>query len=455
MGKPFSLTPVTVPRVDTNYRRILTPLPHPESVPLLLRLQAAEPISMQGQPPLIWHRAEGVNVYDAYGNVWLDWSSGVLVTNAGHGHPAVKQAIRDQADQGLLHNYVFPSAERMELCELLASIAPPGLNKVFLVTTGSETTECALKLMRTHGLTVGGPRKNVVVSFGAAFHGRTLGAQQMGGMPALKDWIVHLDPGLVQVPFPDGFRHTDTRFEGFLEALAAAGVSGEQVAGVISETYQGVGPDFLPVEYAQRLRAWCDEQQAVLTFDEVQAGFGRCGTRWGFEHYGVTPDLICCGKGISSSLPLGAVIGRPELLDLYPPGSMTSTHSGNPVCCAAAIASIQAIEDGLIENARVQGDLLRARLSALQAKHPTRIGAAHAVGLVAGLQMVVPGTTEPDADAAHAIVEGCFQRGLLFFAPVGVGGACVKISPPLCIDAAAIEEGCDVLQAVTDEVLIR
>jgi len=454
MGKPFDLTPRDVAPVDTAYRRISGQLPHPESVKLIERLRAAEPVSMQGQPPVVWDHAEGCQVYDAHGNKWLDFSSGVLVTNAGHSHPRIQAAVVQQAQHGLLHHYCFPAAPRVELVELLASLAPNGLNKVFLLTTGSETTECAVKLMRTHGLNDGGPAKSVIVSFGNAFHGRTLGAQMIGGMPALKDWIVNLDPGMVQVPFPDGFRVEDTSFELFEQTLAELGVAPENVAGVICETYQGVGPDFLPVEYAQRLRAWCDQQDAVLCFDEVQAGFGRCGRWWGFELYDVVPDLICCGKGISSGLPLGAVIGRPELMDQYPPGSMTSTHTGNPVCCRAAIENIKAIRDeGMVENAARLGETLATRLNALGEQYPARIGAVRSVGLVAGLQMVYPGTKDPDHDTAHAIIESCYRKGLLFFAPVGVGGGCVKICPPLCIEAAALAEGCDVLAEAVGEVL--
>ncbi|MBI2302147.1 MAG: aspartate aminotransferase family protein [Armatimonadetes bacterium] len=452
MGKPFDLTPRDVAPVHTRLRRIQPPFPHPEAVALIRRLYAAEPVSMQGQPPVVWDRAEGFQVHDPWGNTWLDWSSGVLVANAGHSHPAIKAAIHAQADRDLLHNYCFPSQERLELVELLRSIAPEGLDKVFLLTTGSETTECALKLSRAHGMQVGGRRKSVVVSFGNAFHGRTLGAQLIGGIPALKEWILHLDPGIVQVPFPDGYRVTDTSFDSFLYGLSALGVGPEDVAGVIVETYQGVGPDFLPVEYAQRLRNWCAEQQVVLTFDEVQAGFGRCGRRWGFELYGVVPDLICCGKGISSSLPLGAVIGREVVMDLFPAGSMTSTHTGNPVCCAAAVANIKALEGGLIDNARRMGEVLAPRIRAIGEAHPERIGVAKSVGLVGGLQCVHPGTTDPDPDTAHAVIERCLEQGLLFFGAVGVGGACVKICPPLCITREGIEEGCDVLAATVAEV---
>jgi 4-aminobutyrate aminotransferase-like enzyme len=455
MGKPFDITPQTVPHVETPYRRIRTQIPHPESVPVLERLLKFEPRSMSGQPPIVWERAEGFQVYDRHGNQWLDWSSGVLVTNAGHAHPAVRQAVIDQAESGLLHSYCFPNEERAELAELLVSLAPEGLDKCFLLTTGSETTECALKLARSWGQRTGGPEKIGIVSFSQGFHGRTMGAQQMGPLGGGNQWIRNLDPDIRHVPFPDGYRVEDTSFDLFLRTLDEQGVTPDRIAGVITETYQGVGPDFMPVEYAQQLRRWCDDHGVVLIFDEVQAGFGRCGTMWGFEHYGVTPDLITCGKGITSSLPLGAVLGRQSIMDQYDPGSMTSTHSGNPVCCRAAVASVRAIlDEGMVENARRLEGVLLPALEAIQAKHPDVIGCVHGKGLVAGLQMVKPGTKDPDHDLAHRIIELAYQRGLLFFAPVGVGGGCVKISPPLCITEAALRDGIDALdEAVTAALL--
>ena len=409
---------------------------------------------MSGQPPIVWERAEDVSVYDAYGNRWLDWSSGVLVTNAGHCAPAIREAILDQVESRLLHSYCFPNQERADLVDCLVRLAPEGIDKCFLLTTGSETTECALKLARSWGRRLGGERKTRIVSFLQGFHGRTLGAQQMGPLGGGGNWIVHTDPAIHHVPFPDGYRVTDTRFAVFQEALDRQGVPPEEVAGVITETYQGIGPDFLPVEYARALREWCDEHGAVLIFDEVQAGFGRCGTLWGFEHYGVVPDLITCGKGITSSLPLGAVLGRADIMDQFEPGSMTSTHSGNPVCCRAALASVETIVNGgLIENSRRMGELLLEGLLTLQARHPSVIGCVHGKGLVAGLQIVRPGTKDPDPDLAHAIVERSYQKGLLFFAPVGYGGACVKVSPPLTITANAIRDGLEALGEACAEAI--
>jgi len=454
MGKEFSITPRPVPRVETRYRRIVTALPHPDSVATLEKLRMYEPRSMRGQPPVVWERAEDIFVHDKHGNRWLDWSSGVLVANAGHGIPEIRRAIIDQVNSGLLHNYCFPSEERAQLVEALAAVSPPGLKKIFLLTTGSEAVECAFKLARAHGIRAGGRGKIGIVGFERGFHGRTLGSQQTGGMAGQKSWIVNTDPAIINAPFPDGYWQEETSFATFLKAIDRAGLSANDIAGVVMETYQGVGPDFAPKEYVRDLEAWCRENQVVLVFDEVQAGFGRTGKFWAFEHYGVVPDLICCGKGISSSLPLSAVIGREEVMDEFGPGAMTSTHSGNPVCCAAALANLKKIiADDLPAWAAALEPALLDGLQAIQARHPGVVGRITARGLVGGLQTVRPGRKEADSDLAHDIVERCFQRGLLLFGPVGAWGQTVKIAPPLTIPRDALEEGLSVLADATAEAV--
>ena len=454
MAMAFDPTPKAVPPVDTRFRRIVTAIPAPGSVETLRTLQRCEPVSMTGQPPIVWHRAEGIQVYDAYGNMWLDWSSGVVVANAGHGAPEILHAIRGQVEQGLLHSYCFPNAARAALVEYLAGIVPAPLAKVFLLTTGSEATECAIKLARTYGRQRGGPQKLAIVSFERAFHGRTLGAQMIGGIPALKGWIGTLDAAMHQVPFPDGFRTEDVSLDLFRRTLEQQQVDPERVAAVILETFQGGGASFAPTAYIQALAGWCREHGALLVFDEIQAGFGRTGRLFGFEHYGVVPDLMCCGKGLSSSLPVAAVIGRSDVMDLYGPAEMTSTHTGNPVCTAAALASVRkVVEGGLVENARRMGELLLDGLAGLRARYPRVVGAVHGRGLVAGLHLVHPGGKEPDGDLAFAVVEKSFQKGLLLFAPVGFGGATVKVAPPLTIAADAVREGLAVLEEALAEAM--
>ncbi|GAH74289.1 unnamed protein product, partial [marine sediment metagenome] len=229
VGKTYDLKPKLVKQVDTAYRRIVTKIPVPDSMKILEDLRKYEPNSMGGQPLVVWDRAEGIQVYDKYGNMWLDWSCGVLVTSAGHGREEIKEAIVNQVNHGLLHNYCFPSELRVRLVEKLSKLAPEGLDKVFLLTTGSETAECAIKLAQTWGQEIEGNKKIGIISFEGAFHGRTLGAQMIGGIPSLKSWIVNLDPNFHQVPFPGDFRCEDRSFKVFETTLKKKSVTPDQI----------------------------------------------------------------------------------------------------------------------------------------------------------------------------------------------------------------------------------
>lgn len=452
MAKEFPLVPAEAEPVSTKFRKLSGTIPNEETIEHIEKLRTAEPVSMRGQPPVIWDKAEGFNVYDAYGNKWLDFSSGVLVTNAGHGRGKVAEAIITQAGRPLLTTYCFPNQPRIKLVQKLISLSPQGLDKVFLLSTGAETTECALKLMRTYGRKVGGDNKSIIVSFLNSFHGRTLGAQQMTGLAAGKAWIKNLDPEIIHIPFPDGFRCEDTSFALFKKSLSQLEIQPDNVAGVISETYQGVGPNFMPRQYAKELRSWCDKHGVLLCFDEIQAGFGRCGAMWGFELYDIVPDLFCVGKGISGSLPISGVIGPSDVMNLYGPNEMTSTHSGNPICCAAALANIETIEqDGLIENAAKLGPVLKEELAKIKNGFADVVGFAPSVGLVGGVLMVKKHSREPNYELAWDVVNGCFRKGLLLFAPVGIGGGCVKIAPPLCITEDALREGCGVIYEAIEQ----
>ncbi len=451
----YDLNPVEVPTVKTKYRRIRTKLPVPESLPVFQALQGSEPQSMMGQPPVVWDRAEGFQVMDRWGNVWIDWSSGVLITNAGHGRKEIRKALEAALKKPLLSTYVFVHEKRAELTRALQALAPDPPNyQVFLLTTGSEAIENAIKLAKTYALDKYGEKKRYIVGFQNAFHGRTLGAQLAGGIPALKRWIVDEGRTFVQVPFPDGYKNEDISFELFLKTLKKLKVKPGEIAGVITESYQGVGPDFLPVEYAQGLQSFCREHDIVMMFDEVQSGFGRTGKMFCYEHYGIKPDMIICGKGISSSLPLSAVIGRKEIMGLYAPGSMTSTHSASPLPVVAAVENVKIIQrERLVEHAAEMESVLMPGLAEIQEKYGDRLGCLHGKGLVAGIQAVKAGTKQPDAATAQAINLKCLHKGVLMFAPVGVGGECIKIAPPLVISEDALRESIDVLAEACDEVL--
>jgi len=451
----YSLEPVEVPTVNTKFRTIKTKLPVPESLGVFQTLSESEPISMMGQPPIVWDRAKGFQVYDKWGNKWLDWSSGVLITNAGHGRKRIIDGLTKVIEQELLATYVFVHEKRAVLTKMLQDMSPDPANyQVFILSTGSEATENCIKLAKTYALEKHGPHKKYFVSFKNSFHGRTLGAQLAGGMDKLKTWIVDDGQTFVQVPFPDGYKNEDTSFDLFLNSLKYQNIKPEDIAGVMTETYQGVGPDFLPVEYAKKLEAFCRKYDIITIYDEVQAGFGRTGKMFAYEHYGVTPDLVACGKGISSSLPISAVIGRKDIMGLYAPGSMTSTHSASPLPVVSAIENLNIIhEENLVENAKKLGEILIPELERIRSKYPDVLGCVQGKGLVAGIQVVKKGTKEPDGETAVKINEKCFHKGLLMFAPVGIAGECLKIAPPLMTSEEALHDGIQVLEEACDEIL--
>lgn len=453
-GKQFSREPADVPLMKTANREIKTKLPVPESIAVLENLEKHEPMSMQGQPPIIWDKAEGFNVYDPWGNKWIDWSCGVLITNIGHGRKEIIDAIQEVINKPLLATYCFPNLQREKLVKKLAEIAPAGIEKAFVLTTGSEGVECAIKLARTRGLAIS-PEKKVIVTFEGDFHGRTLASQLAGGIPALKEWCLDLDSdAFVQVPWPGDFRVEDKSFEAFLKALENKGVSADRVCAVMCETYQGGMASFAPKEFMQQVVTWVHENDGLIIYDEVQAGFGRTGKFWGFEHYETEVDLICCGKGISSSLPISAVLGKPEIMDQYAPGSMTSTHAAAPLGCAASLANIDVIlKENLVEQAAKTGEILKAGLEKIAAKYPDNVAKVNSTGMVAAMMLVKPGTVESDNDSAHMIVEKCFQKGLLMFAPVGPAGMSVKIAPPLNMPVDVLEEALGILEEAFDETL--
>ena len=315
-GKSFEFEPHVVPHVETKYRKICTPIPVPESKDVIERLRNNETISMTGQPLVVWDHAEGANVYDAYGNKWIDFSSGVMIANVGHANPEVQAAVRAVVDKPLMCSYLFPTEERAKAAERIVSVSPIPDSKCFMLSAGTEAVETAMKLARTYAHKKYGMDKNVLITFNGAFHGRTLGSQEMGGMPSLKEWIKHQDPEIILADFPNKylFDWADPDAEGYsddkmfemsiIKCIEDAGFKPENVAGILTESYQGIYCCPIPVPYAKRLREFCDKYDIVLFMDEIQTGFCRTGKMFAFEHYGILPDMFTCAKGISGSLPI-------------------------------------------------------------------------------------------------------------------------------------------------------
>lgn len=443
-SKIFDSTPRQGDIIETRFRRIATPLPHPDTIETLELLRDFEPISMAGQPPVLWAKAEGFSVFDAAGNRWIDFSSGVLVANCGHGHPKLKAALIDQIENGVIFSYCFPNRPRAELVRRLVQLAGGRIDRCFLLTTGAEATENAIKLARTYGLDKGGAIRRVFVTFEGAFHGRTLGSQLAGGIPALKEWIGIDNTGFVTVPFPDQATGKNAEFSDFLAALDRLGVAPEEVCGVMAEAYQGGTGRLYPKPYMQELRLWCDQHDVLLILDEVQSGFGRTGKLFTHHHYDIEADIICCGKGLSGSLPISAVLGNSRFISKYGPGEMTSTHSGSAICARAALASLEIIEEeGLIENSRKMGEILENEIGKLANENRDVISATNGKGLMRAILFRGP-EGEPSGALAMKVVDHCVRHGVMLYAPVGPGGATVKINPPLMITEEALREGLSV-----------
>ena len=377
----FSRMPVLTPPVQTDYRRIQTSIPVPESRPILAELERYESHSMHGQMPLVWDRAEGFQVHDAWGNTWLDFTSAIISANVGHGNPRVVHALQTQLDKPLLHTYSYATQIRADYLRTLIAVTPPQFEKAFLVSAGTEATECALKLMRLYAGQQGKRRPGVITVEGN-WHGRTLGAQMLSYNPAQKAWIGYHDPHIYHLPFPypwhaEAIRDPRGYCRAGLEALFAQQQIDPQcdLCGILLETFQGWGALFYPPEFVQELAAFAHAHGLLLAFDEMQAGFGRTGKLFGYMHYDVAPDLLCCGKGASSSVPLAFVLGSQTVMDLPEIGSMSSTHSADPLACAAGLATLQALlEDGLLKASARLGEQFHAGLQAIRrASHATSL----------------------------------------------------------------------------------
>ena len=442
----FSMTPVNVPKIDTKYRKIVTAIPPESSIPILNELRKYEPASMSLELPVVWDRAEDFQVFDESGNCWIDFCAGTFVTNAGHRNPKICNAISEIVNNNFLHNYYFPSKIRAKLVKKLHDMTPVNLDKVFLLTTGAETTECCIKLARIYGRKIN-PKKIGIVSFVGAMHGKTLGALMVGGKTKEKHWIVNHDPDMHHLPFPKD-SSGDEVFHENMKQLEQSGVDLSTIAAFMVESYQGWGALFYPKNYIKALRKWADDNQVIVIFDEIQAGFGRTGKLFAYEHYEVEADLVCCGKGISSGLPLSAVLGRSELIDVDP--SLNSTHGGNPVCCAATLASLELLEsENLIVESERKGVILKQELTRIKNHFPSRIE-IFGRGLVFAIHVRKSSTNELDVELVDKIIEKAMQQGVLL---IRTGTGTIKIGPPLTISDDALIEGVSVIEEIISDYL--
>jgi 4-aminobutyrate aminotransferase-like enzyme len=457
-GFNFAKSPVTVPRVQTQFRRIQTAIPAPGTEAILEKLSRFESRSMHGQMPVVWDRAEDFSVWDSAGNRWIDFTSTIFVANAGHANRHIQAALQEAVSKSLLHSYTYATNIRARYLEKLIGFTPSYFEKAFLLSAGTEATECAVKLMHMQGQKLN-KRQLGVVSYEGAMHGRTLAAALMGGSPASRAWIGSEMPSFMRLDYPHSRQIAAQkmsgaeRFSSDMDSLKQRGVDpAVDICGFMLESYVGWNAEFFPKDYVQALANFAKQHGILLCFDEIQSGFGRTGKLFAYEHYEVEPDLICCGKGMSSSLPLSGVLGSAAIMDLPAVGSMSSTHSANPLVCAAGLANIEVMEeDNLVAEAARKGELLHGHLRALQARFPDRIQHVLGKGMVAALVLADPKTGEPDVDICNMIAELALRKGLIV---VHTGRESVKIGPPLTIADAAIEEGVAVLGEAIEEAVV-
>lgn len=457
-GSSFQLNPVAVAPVHTRYRTIRTKLPVPESLPILDALHQHESRSMHGQLPVVWDRAEGFQVYDAWGNRWIDFTSTIFVTNTGHGNPHIVKQLEETLRKPLLHSYTYATSERADYLKRLIEVTPKQFEKAFLLSAGTETTECALKLMRMYAKKKG-KRRPGVICFEGNWHGRTLGAQMLSWNPKQKEWIGYHDSNIHHLPFPYPWREeamTDSAqfFNNKIkEHCFATGLDpAKDLCGVMMETFQGWGAIFYPPAFVQAVEAFCRRHGLLMAFDEMQAGFGRTGTLFGYMHYGVEPDILCCGKGAASGFPLALVLGSADVMDLPEIGSMSSTHSANPLACAAGLANLEVLfKERLIERAALLGQRLHAGLEKIRSECPNHLAHVLGKGMVAALIFQSP-QGDPLPSLCDAICEEAMRRGLLL---VHTGRESIKIAPPFCITEEALNEGIEVLNQVVKEEIAK
>lgn len=392
--------------------------------------------------PLVIVRGEGAYLIAESGERYLDFASGYGVTSTGHCHPRVVSAAQEQAARLIHVSTTVINTRLLQLVERLATVTPPGLEMMFFHSAGAEAVEAAIKLARR----VTGRRE--LIAFRGAFHGRTTGALALTSSKSLyRKGHDPLIPGVHFAPYATPFHcpaggdndNCAAACLAELDRIFAHEVDPSQVAAIFVEPILGEGGYIdPPPAFLQGLRQRCDRHNILLVADEIQSGVGRSGKWWAIEHASVVPDLMTVAKGIASGFPLSALVGPPEIMSQWPPGAHGTTFGGNPVSCAAALATLDVIEDeGLVENAAARGRQLKDGLRQIQADHPV-IGDVRGKGLMVGVEFVGPGAT-PHPEAAAAVKDHCLRAGILI-SRCGPHNQTLRLAPPLIITAGEIDQ---------------
>jgi 4-aminobutyrate aminotransferase len=436
---------MSVPRISTS-------LPGPRARAIIARdARVVSPSYTRGYP-LVIERGTGCTVEDVDGNLFLDCAAGIAVCATGHSHPDVVRAVTAQAERFLhMSGTDFYYDVQVQLAEVLAGIAPfEGEARSFFGNSGAEAIEASLKLARYKS------GRSELIAFLGGFHGRTMGALSLTASKAVqREGFGPFVPGVHHAPYPDCYRcplglspdSCGAECLDFIEdRLFVQVLSPQSVAAVVVEAIQGEGGYMVaPPQFLQRLRAITSDHGILLVVDEVQSGMGRTGRMFAIEHAGVEPDIVAIAKGIASGMPHGVCLTRADLMT-WPPGAHASTFGGNPVSCAAALATIALLKEGLVENAARVGAHLMEGLRALMDRHPL-VGDVRGRGLMIGVELVRDRETkERAADERNAVVTAAFHRGLLV---LGAGKNAIRFSPPLVLTT----EEADTAIRIFDEAL--
>lgn len=390
-----------------------------------------EPDCIRNALPIVWHKAKNFTIEDESGNRWIDHTSGIFVANAGHANEHVGNAIKKQIDSSMFFSFLYDTKIRNDLTNKILEISPKYFDKVVLASTGTEATDLAYKLIKYWGKN---NNKKYIISFRGSYHGRALSCDLFSGNESSSDWSRTKDDDVVFLDFP---YNSDVKFDSSLLP------SPDKIAAIFLETYQGWGAWMYPQKYIKDLYNFAKTNNILVCFDEIQSGFYRMGKLYGYQTYGdyIEPDLICVGKGITSSLPLSAVITNKKLTDNGVNMALGGTHSGNPICCSAAIANIEFLSDSNFQENLIQkikiferccNDLLKFSI----------VKKVNVKGMVAGLIF-------DTVEMADKIVFDCVYNGVL---PVRTYRNSIKLAPPLTIDNEAIYESFEVIKNAIDKI---
>lgn len=432
---------------------IRTPLPGPKARALIARDRLVTTPSYPRDYPFVMARARGAEAWDVDGNRFLDFMSGIGVASTGHAHPKVVQAIKDAADDFLHISSDYWHERMTRLAERINELDPMGEPvQVLVCQSGTESVEGALKLAR---YVTGRPR---FIGFLGGFHGRTMGSlaftsskvtQQAGFFPTM--------PGVTHVPYPNPYRPLFVGADqgravlDYLEMLFQSNVPPAEVAAIVVEPIQGEGGYLVPPDsFLPGLRALCDRHGILLIFDEVQCGIGRTGRMFAGAHWGVSPDIMTLAKGLASGLPMGLVVARRTHMEKWKRGAHGNTFGGNPLCCAAALATLELVEREYAANAAAVGEYFIGRLRELQQRFPC-IGDVRGKGLMIGMELVTDRASRtPAKKLCEAVLTRAFHHGLLL---LSCGASTVRFIPPLMINRAHVDEALTLLEPALEEAL--